>query len=91
MIGINPVRIKYRSQRRDVLRGILEHDLHAERLASCIRRHLDSVDAGDHEAFIAEINNDLQDQSLHWLSGLGVSKSDARQWQEKASARSSKA
>ncbi len=87
MIGINEVRIKYRSQRRDVLREILEHDLHDELQVSCIRRHLDSVDAGDHEAFIAEVNNDLHDQSLHWVNGLGVSKSDARQWQEKASER----
>lgn len=82
--GFDEMRVRYRQQRRRLIREIILNGLIGEALSDYISSHLASlVKEEDRAAVMNDIEDDLQEINENRLFGLGVTPDELRSWLEK--------
>lgn len=80
-VGYNFIRIKYRQQRREVIKYIIEHLLNkSESLIFIEKKSEELIPEINREAFINVINEDIQSLSINQIMGLGISAQEFNKW-----------
>lgn len=80
--GFDVVRVKYRSQRRAILREIILQNLHGEKMNHYIRTHTHKlVPKEDQSRFVNNVFDDIQEMAPYRLVGLGVTREEFFTWQ----------
>lgn len=81
-LGFDEVRVRYRTQRRAVLREIIVHRLYGDSLKKYIAAQaVERVAQKDQAAYIEDINEDLQQMDESRIVGLGITLDEFKNWQ----------
>jgi len=83
-IGFNEVRVRYRPQRRALLREIILKNPRGTALKTRIAAEAKkSIPAKDRKAFIGHVYDDLREMDSSRIAGLGVTEEELNQWLKK--------
>lgn len=82
-LGFDPIRIKYREQRRKVITNILRRCLTGDNINVCIAKACEGIDQADQEPFQKSVKEELSSLSEAAIAGLGVSREELNVWKEK--------
>ena len=83
-VGYDAIRIKFRNERRKILREILLKQLHGADIEAFIRDALIStVDPSYIDAVMEDLHEDLAEIGPHSIAGLGVTTDDLKKWLHK--------
>jgi len=81
-LGFDEVRVRYRMQRRLILREILIQGLHEDSLNGYIAaQDFKHIREKDRKAFVEDIFEDLQQMDESRIAGLGVTVKELKKWQ----------
>ena len=84
-IGFDEVRVRYRQQRRALVRDIITHCLTGTAMKEYIFAHTAKlVPKKDHEAFDADVFEDLEGMDQSSISGLGITLAQLDNWKNPA-------
>lgn len=80
-IGFDEIRVRYRFQRRQILREIILQKLVKQKLERFIKDEAQKIiPKADLAAFIEDINEDLKLMDESRISGLGITSSQLKEW-----------
>lgn len=80
-MGFDEVRVRYRQQRRKVLRGVILSMLQGDKIRHYISEMAkNEIPGEDRESFIEDVLEDLQQMDESRLAGLGVSPEQLKKW-----------
>lgn len=80
-ITFDPIRVKYRQQRREIIRQIVSNNLHNENIKKFIEKNIPNfVEPDDREQVIKNIHEDLEQLGPQSIIGLGLSKRELEVW-----------
>jgi Fic family protein len=83
-LGFNEVRVRYRQQRRDMIRYIIIHKLHDQFLREYFSSEIEKkIPVADREEFQKCLLEDLKEMGPQKISGLGISEAELRAWMSK--------
>ncbi len=81
-VGFDEVRVRYRTQRRAVLREIIVRHLHGDPLKEFITSQAaERIAENDRKAFIEDIDEDLEQMDESRIAGLGITSNELKDWQ----------
>jgi len=80
-IGVDVIRVRYRTQRREVLRGIILERLSGDALSARLQDAANTIAAPDRAAYLQNLQEDIRELSPSRLAGLGVTQEDYQHWQ----------
>ena len=81
-LGFDEVRVRYRAQRRAVLREIIQRRLHGDLLEKYMSfQALEQIALKDQKAFLEDVHEDLEQMDESRIVGLGVTLSELKKWQ----------
>lgn len=82
-VGFDEVRVRYRQQRRTVIRDIIVNNMTGKVLDKYISSQTSKlVKKEDQDAFIEDIREDLKEISPSRIAGLGVTQEDLKSWMD---------
>lgn len=82
-IGFDEIRVRYRSQRREILREIILQNLHGNKMNLYIETQTRKlVKQEDQSAFIEDTLFDIREMAPHRLVGLGVTDDEFKLWKK---------
>ncbi len=82
-IGFDPIRVKYRRIRRDLITQIIRHKIDEKNRISLIQQACnDSVALEEQNLFKQSVLEDLQQLTVNTVSGLGVSEDEFNEWKQ---------
>ncbi len=82
-MGFNEIRVRYRTQRREIIREIILQNLHGHKMKHYIEKQtLRLVKLEDRTAFIEDTLFDIQELASHRLVGLGVTEDEFKLWKK---------
>ena len=84
-LGVDAVRVRYRGQRRDVLRGVIQERLAGQALMSRLREAAEAIPAADRPAYLEDLEEDVRELSPQRLAGLGVTREEYQRWRDRQS------
>jgi Fic family protein len=85
-LGFNEIRVRYRDQRREMIRYIILGKLHDALLMKYILARIkENIPAEDREKFKKSILEDLKEIGPQKIAGLGVSVEELREWMQNSS------
>jgi hypothetical protein len=80
-VGFDEIRVRYRTQRREVVRSIIINKLTKNALTTFIsERTQQLIPSKDQIDFIEDINEDLKELSPQTISGLGITIEELNYW-----------
>ncbi len=79
-MGVDAVRVRYRAQRREVLRNIILERLSGNALTARLQDAADAIAAPDRAAYLQDLQEDVRELSPSRLAGLGVTREDYQHW-----------
>ncbi|MFI4919519.1 MAG: Fic family protein [Legionellales bacterium] len=80
-IGFDEIRVRYRQQRRDILREIIVRSLVGNLMNAYIEtKTKEWVPDGDQEAFMADLAEDLEHIDQNRIAGLGITAEQLKEW-----------
>lgn len=80
-LGFDEIRLRYRQKRRDVLRQIILAQLIEPALTECILQYSQMhIPPEDRQAFIEDVQEDIQHISPQRIVGMGVTDSELQSW-----------
>ncbi len=82
-LGVDAVRVRYRAQRRDVLRGVIQERLAGQALMSRLREAAEAIPAADRAAYLRDLEEDVRELSPQRLAGLGVTREEYQRWRDR--------
>ena len=82
-LGVDAVRVRYRAQRRDVLRGVIQERLAGQDLMSRLREAAEAIPAADRAAYLRDLEEDVRELSPQRLAGLGVTREEYQRWRDR--------
>jgi hypothetical protein len=83
-LGYDEIRVRYRQQRRQLIRDIILNGLTGEALSNYISSHVaEFAKEEDKAAVMKDIEDDLQEINESRLVGLGVTPDELRSWLKK--------
>ena len=80
---MDAVRVRYRAQRRDVLRGVIQERLAGQALMSRLREAAEAIPAADRAAYLRDLEEDVRELSPQRLAGLGVTREEYQRWRDR--------
>ncbi|MES2273652.1 MAG: TetR family transcriptional regulator [Chlamydiota bacterium] len=81
-LGFDEVRVRYRAQRRALLREIIERRLRGKFLKERVASHaLNLVTESDRSSFIEDVDEDLAQMDESRIAGLGITLKEFKDWQ----------
>jgi len=83
-LGVDTVRVRYRVQRREVLRQIVLERLTGDALAGRLRDAAHAVPEDDRDAYREDLEEDVRELSPQRLAGLGVTREEYEHWRDSA-------
>jgi len=82
-IGFDPIRVKYRRQRRDLIARIIRELLFDKDKEDCIENLcVNDIAADEHQLFIESVEDELRVLTVNTISGLGISQTEFEKWQK---------
>jgi fido (protein-threonine AMPylation protein) len=82
-IGFDEVRVRYRAQRRAVLREIMVRHLHGDSLKTYLASQaVELVAEKDRSDFIQDVEEDLEQMDESRILGLGITLAEFKNWRE---------
>jgi len=83
-IGFDEVRVRYRQQRREIIKHIITNKLVGEIMQNYIQTQIKKlINKDDRENFIEDIQQDLADIAPHRIAGMGITISQLNAWLKK--------
>ncbi|MCH9627119.1 MAG: hypothetical protein S4CHLAM2_07530 [Chlamydiales bacterium] len=83
-MGFDEVRVRYRQQRRQVVREVVLNGLTGEKIQQFVISEARShIPEKERQAFIKDVLEDLEQMDESRLAGLGVTLAELRKWQNK--------
>jgi Fic family protein len=83
-IGFDEIRVRYRQQRRGVLREIISQQLTGKVMTDYISSEaIHLVKEADRSSFYEDVLEDLKEMNLNRIVGLGITPEQLKEWQEK--------
>lgn len=79
-VGFDEIRVRYRAQRRALIREIILNKISEAKLTPYIDEHLADIPKADRPAFSEDVFEDLHSIGPHQLAGLVVSLEDLENW-----------
>lgn len=79
-LGVDAVRVRYRAQRREVLRRVILEELAGDALVARLREAALAIPETDRAACLEDLEEDVRELSPQRLAGLGVTEEDYRRW-----------
>jgi len=81
-LGVDAVRVRYRAQRREVLRQIILERLAGTALTARLRNAAHAVPEDDRNAYREDMEEDVRELSPQRLAGLSVTREDYERWRD---------
>ncbi|WP_284455585.1 Fic family protein [Alloalcanivorax xenomutans] len=81
-LGVDTIRVRYRAQRRDVLRQIILERLSGAALTTRLKEAARAVPENDRNAYFEDLEEDIRELSPQRLAGLGVTREDYQRWRD---------
>ncbi len=81
VLGFDEVRIRYRTQRRVILREIIVREYRGAALQTYVSEQASQIPEKDRAAFIEDIDEDVKYMDLSRIAGLGVTPEELKKWQ----------
>jgi Fic family protein len=82
-LGFDKIRILYRSERRELLKNIIDSQLIGEAIQNYIEKEAQRlIPALDKEVFIQTVNEDMNVLTVNYIAGLGITKEEFLAWQK---------
>lgn len=81
-LGFDPIRVKYRQQRRSVISTILRECWTGKDIETCIIKAYSEIDEPDQKLFKESIEEELNTLNEAAIAGLGVSRQELETWKE---------
>jgi len=79
-LGFDALRVKYRNQRRKLLHDIIKNEQFSGYQTTIIEYAQNNIPYQDHEKFILDTMNDLNNIDIATIAGLGITKSEFLNW-----------
>jgi hypothetical protein len=80
-IGFDPIRVKYRRVRRDLITLVIRQGLSEKSMLAKLQQICDSmIPAEEQPLFKQSVLEDLQELTVNTISGLGLSEVEFNQW-----------
>ena len=81
-VGFDPIRVKYRRQRRDLIARIIRELLFDNAKESCIKNVcINSIVNDEQQLFIESLEDELRVLTVNTIAGLGISQTEFERWQ----------
>ncbi|GAA5111355.1 Fic family protein [Alloalcanivorax gelatiniphagus] len=81
-LGVDAVRVRYRAQRREVLRGVIQERLAGRALEARLREAAEAIPGADRAAYLEDLEEDVRELSPQRLAGLGVTREEYQSWRD---------
>ena len=82
-IGFDPIRVKYRRIRRDLITRIICHKINKKDRKTLIQQiGKDSIPLDEQHLFKQSVLEDLQQLTVNTISGLGISEEEFNEWKK---------
>lgn len=82
-IGFDEVRVRYRTERRRILREVILQNLHGKKREAYIHKEASQdIPKADLNLFLEDLREDIEDLDVARLAGLGVTPGDLRKFQK---------
>jgi Fic family protein len=82
-VGFDEIRVRYREQRREIIRKIISENLHGDTMLLLIHDGAQKIKKVERKDFIQDIEEDLQEISKERIVGLGLSMQQLNKWLKK--------
>lgn len=84
-MGFDAVRVRYRQQRREVVRKIIQQKMTGESMKAFVVAEAKTmiVEADSRDSFVEDVFEDLEQMDVSRLAGLGVTQEELVSWQKK--------
>lgn len=83
VIGFDEVRVRYRPQRREVIRDIILKKIISDAIAQFIKdKATSTIPADDIEVFTKSVHDDLNSISVSQIQGMGITQGELSDWLE---------
>lgn len=79
-LGFDEIRVRYRSQRRAIVRTIILQQLHKKAIQKYIQEQAKAIPQEDRNAFLEDLEEDLAQIDESRLAGLGVTTPELHAW-----------
>lgn len=79
-MGFDEVRVRYRAQRRDIVRYIILNQLTGTAIDNYIQTQLTPIPSSDRSRFLTTITEDLHAINPHRIAGLGITLQQLKSW-----------
>ena len=80
-MGYSEIRVRYRQQRRDLLRHIITEKVIGNKLDNYISEQANKlISASDCDEFIRTVQEDLAQLAPHRIAGLGITNQQLHEW-----------
>jgi fido (protein-threonine AMPylation protein) len=82
-LGFDRIRVQYRSERRKLVRTIIQKKLWGNKLDGFIEKETKkNIPQKDRIAFIKDVQEDIKEMDSNYLSGLGITPSEWEEWKK---------
>ena len=82
-IGFDRVRVKYRQQRREIIRYIVTNKLYGSQLNEYITSEIVKfTDPEDQKQLVSDIHEDLEQLGPHNIAGMGFTIEEVQEWRK---------
>jgi len=83
-IGFDPIRVKYRRSRRDLITEIIRHRLSDKNILAKIQQVNDNmIPKEEQHLFKQSVLEDLHELTVATISGLGITETEFNEWKQK--------
>jgi len=83
MLGIEPVRVFYRTQRRQLIADIVHHLILEPQMSALIaERAIEMIPEHDRQKFIEDVKTDLANLAPFTIAGMGINQQELEIWHE---------
>lgn len=79
-LGIDEIRVRYRQQRRAVIREVIVKELAGIAMEKYVASQGKSIPQADREAFLNDVREDLQEMDYSRMAGLGITTDQLERW-----------
>ena len=80
-LGFDEIRVRYRSQRREIIRDVIVRKLTGPEMDALIHEMTDEmIPEASRPAFVEDVHEDLKEVSPQRIAGLGISRRDLDEW-----------
>lgn len=79
-MGIDVLRVKYRQQRRNLIREIVQQNLHGNALEVFLAQEVQMIPLEHQEKYLSDARTDLRNIAPYTVVGMGISAEELSRW-----------